>query len=149
MPAFGLDRRLWRSASALLVRVSCRQRQAGRDWIGSDTKKGDCDDNEEARKIGMAAISRRRVQALGSKRGGNRGCLEAEWLPLIGISYDPNDDIVEVALEGLDHLIPKPREIYLENGGAALASIEIVDADGVKQIIKLKDQLMLPPPGSR
>ena len=34
--------------------------------------------------------------------------VEAEWLPLLGIAYDPNDDIVEVALEGLDHLIPKP-----------------------------------------
>jgi hypothetical protein len=38
--------------------------------------------------------------------------VEAEWLPLVGIEYDPKDDLVEVALEGLDHLIPKPREIY-------------------------------------
>jgi hypothetical protein len=30
--------------------------------------------------------------------------VEADWLPLLGIAYDPNDDIVEVALEGLDHL---------------------------------------------
>jgi Family of unknown function (DUF5335) len=72
--------------------------------------------------------------------------LQAEWLPLIGITYDPKDDIVEVALEGLDHMIHRPREIYLEDGGATLGSIEIVDADGVKQIIKLKDRLLLPAP---
>jgi hypothetical protein len=72
--------------------------------------------------------------------------VQAEWLPLIGITYDPKDDIVEVALEGIDHMIPKPREIYLDNGSGKLSSIEIVDADGVKQIIKLKDQLLLPPP---
>jgi hypothetical protein len=72
--------------------------------------------------------------------------VQAEWLPLIGITYDPNDDIVEVALEGIDHMIAKPREIYLDNGSGTLSSIEIVDADGVRQIIKLKDQLMLPPP---
>ena len=24
--------------------------------------------------------------------------VEAEWLPLLGITYDPNDDVVEVAL---------------------------------------------------
>jgi hypothetical protein len=30
--------------------------------------------------------------------------VEAEWLPLHGITYDPNDDLVEVALEGLDHI---------------------------------------------
>jgi hypothetical protein len=70
--------------------------------------------------------------------------VQAQWLPLLGITYDPNDDLVEVALEGLDHMIRKPREIYVENGGSALASVEIVDADGVKQIVKLRDQLALP-----
>jgi hypothetical protein len=73
--------------------------------------------------------------------------VQAEWLPLIGITYDPNDDIVEVALEGIDHMIPKPREIYLDIGSGILSSIEVVDADGVRQIIKLKDELLLPPPG--
>jgi hypothetical protein len=70
----------------------------------------------------------------------------AEWLPLLGISYDPRDDIVEVALDGVDHLIRGPREIYLENGAEALTSIEIVDANDAKQIVKLKDKLMLPAP---
>ena len=42
--------------------------------------------------------------------------VEAEWLPLHGITYDPNDDLVEVALEGLDHMIRKPREIYPRTG---------------------------------
>jgi len=72
--------------------------------------------------------------------------VQAEWLPLLGISYDPNDDLVEVALDGLDHMIPHPREIYLDDGARALTSIEIVDSAGVKQIVKLKDQLALPPP---
>jgi hypothetical protein len=35
--------------------------------------------------------------------------IEAEWLPLLGISYDPKNDIIEIALEGVDHLIHKPR----------------------------------------
>ena len=34
--------------------------------------------------------------------------IAAEWLPIIGITYDPGDDIVEVALEGLDHIISRP-----------------------------------------
>jgi hypothetical protein len=72
--------------------------------------------------------------------------VEAEWLPLLGLAYDPNDDIVEVALEGLDHMIPKPRELYIDNGIGSLSSLEIIDADGVKQIVKLRDPLMLPPP---
>ena len=44
-------------------------------------------------------------------------------------------------------LIHKPRELYIDNGIGSLSSLEIVDADGVKQIVKLKDPLMLPPPG--
>jgi Family of unknown function (DUF5335) len=71
---------------------------------------------------------------------------QAEWLPLIGIAYDPRDDAVEIALDGLDHMIRKPREIYLDDAAAGLTSLEIVDADGVRQIVKLKDQLMLPAP---
>ena len=72
--------------------------------------------------------------------------VEAEWLPLLGLAYDPNDDIVEVALDGLDHMIPRPRELYIDNGIGSLSSLEIIDADGVKQIVKLRDPLMLPPP---
>ena len=71
---------------------------------------------------------------------------QAEWLPLLGISYDPRDDAVEIALDGHDHMIRKPREIYMDDGAAGLTSLEIVDADGVRQIVKLKDQLMLPSP---
>ena len=70
--------------------------------------------------------------------------VQAEWLPLIGVTYDPKDDIVEVALEGLDHMIHRPREIYVEDSAGTLTSIEIVDADGVKQIVRFKDQLLLP-----
>jgi len=71
--------------------------------------------------------------------------IQAEWVPLLGVAYDPRDNALEVALDGLDHMIHKPREIYVDDGAAGLTSLEIVDADGVRQIIKLKDQLKLPP----
>jgi hypothetical protein len=70
--------------------------------------------------------------------------VQAEWLPLIGISYDPNDDIVEVGLEGLDHLISKPREIYVEDGAEGIVALEIVDADNERQIVRLRDPIALP-----
>src|SRR3977135_125098 len=69
--------------------------------------------------------------------------VEVEWLPLLGLVYDPKDDLVEVALDGVDHMIVKPREIYLDELGG-LMSIEIIDAEGTKQIIKLRDPLTLP-----
>jgi hypothetical protein len=72
--------------------------------------------------------------------------IEAQWLPLLGISYDPKNDIIEIALEGVDHLIHKPREIYVEQEGLELSSLEVIDAEGVRQIVVLRDPMMLPAP---
>jgi hypothetical protein len=72
--------------------------------------------------------------------------VEAEWLPLLGLTYDRKNDVLDVALEGLDHLIPKPREIFVEDGGIGLASVAIIDAEGVRQIVKLRDPMALPAP---
>jgi uncharacterized protein DUF5335 len=66
--------------------------------------------------------------------------VETEWVSLHGITYDPKDDLVEVAVEGLNHMIRKPREIYVESEAGALASLEIVDADGVKQVVRLRQR---------
>ena len=72
----------------------------------------------------------------------------AEWLTLFGITYDPKDDIVEIALDGVDHLITKPQEVYVDEGPLGVSSVEIIDAAGVRQIIKLRDPLMLPAPSA-
>ncbi len=72
--------------------------------------------------------------------------VEAEWLRLLGLTYDPKDDLLDVALDGLDHLIQKPREIYVEDGGVGLASLAVVDAEGARHIIKLRDPMALPRP---
>jgi hypothetical protein len=72
--------------------------------------------------------------------------IEAEWLPLLGITYDPKDDLIEVALEGVDHLVPRPREVWVETEGLDLSSIEVIDSNGVRQIVMLRDPLMLPAP---
>jgi len=50
--------------------------------------------------------------------------IEAEWAPLIGITYDQKNDLIEVALEGVDHLINRPHEVWVEAEGQNLSSIE-------------------------
>src|SRR6202051_3098735 len=72
--------------------------------------------------------------------------IEVEWLPLLGISYDPKDNVIQIALEGVEHLIYKPREMYVEEEGLELSSLEVIDAEGTRQIIVLKDPMMLPAP---
>jgi Family of unknown function (DUF5335) len=71
--------------------------------------------------------------------------VEAEWLLFFGITYDPKDDIVEIALDGIDHVIEKPREAYVD-GDNGFFSMEIVDVNGAHQIVKLREPLMLPRP---
>ncbi len=70
--------------------------------------------------------------------------IEAEWVPLIGITYDHKSDVLEVALEGLDHMIGKPTEIWVDQAGPELMSVEAVDKEGFRHIIKLHDPLLLP-----
>jgi hypothetical protein len=70
--------------------------------------------------------------------------IQAEWLPLIGIVYDHKDDLIEVALEGLDHMILHPKEVFVDQEAVLLKSMEVIDADDHRQIIRLRDPLMLP-----
>jgi nucleotide-binding universal stress UspA family protein len=72
----------------------------------------------------------------------------AKWLPLFGITYDAKGDLLEIAMEGFDHLIHKPTEIVIDDGPSGLGRMEIVDSDRRRQIVKLMEPLLLPPPGS-
>lgn len=70
----------------------------------------------------------------------------AEWLPLIGVTYDRKSDAVDLALDGIDHLIFHPREIYLDTDADELLSIAVVDGEGKEQIIRFREPLVLPAP---
>ncbi len=72
--------------------------------------------------------------------------IKVEWAPLIGITYDSKDDLIEIALEELDHLIRSPREVFIDFGVGGIVAIAIDDGDGNRQIVKLKDPLALPAP---
>lgn len=69
--------------------------------------------------------------------------IEAEWLPLQGITYDPKSDVVELLFEGLDHLIQRPQNVFIDYGSTGLQSIAVIDGDNNTQVIKLRDPLML------
>ncbi len=72
--------------------------------------------------------------------------IEAEWVPLTGLTYDPKDDLFEVVTEALDHLIQRPQEIYVQYDSDGLHSVEVIDADGNRHIVQLKSPLALPEP---
>jgi hypothetical protein len=73
--------------------------------------------------------------------------IEAEWVPLIGVSYDHRSDLIEIALEGHDHLIRSPRKLSIDYAvGQLAAALEIVDGDETRQIVRFRNPLALPAP---
>src|SRR5215471_12246469 len=57
----------------------------------------------------------------------------AEWIPMLGITYDSQDDLLDVALDRSNHLIRHPKEILIEDDSSGLRSVAVVDADGARQ----------------
>ncbi|MGO4573956.1 DUF5335 domain-containing protein [Microvirga sp. 2TAF3] len=94
--------------------------------------------------MSKALLGKRAEVLIASHSLGNQ--VEAKWLPLLGIVYDGKDDMIEVALDGLDHMIRQPSELYVENEATGLTSLQIISADGTQQIITFRDPLMLPSP---
>jgi hypothetical protein len=75
------------------------------------------------------------------------GCqVEAHRLPMLGMSYDPRNDVLELLIGDLDHLIRSPRELYFDDALLGSMVLQIVDADGVRQIVTFRYPLMLPSP---
>jgi hypothetical protein len=70
------------------------------------------------------------------------------WLPVIGIAYDPAKDELKIMLDGVDHLVFQPMEMYLDLGFGGVQSLGILDKDNAWQIVLLRDPLMLPRPAA-
>ncbi|MES2263257.1 MAG: DUF5335 family protein [Pseudomonadota bacterium] len=64
--------------------------------------------------------------------------IAAEWLPLLGISYDPKGDVLAIAVEGLDHLVRKPDTIFVDVEQGRLTSMDVTDSEQVRHIVKLR-----------
>src|SRR5262249_5203089 len=69
---------------------------------------------------------------------------EVEGLPLLGIVYDERADSFEIALAGLDHIVPPPREFYVDEGPDGVSTLAVTDDSGTRQIIRLREPLTLP-----
>jgi hypothetical protein len=75
--------------------------------------------------------------------------IAAEWVPMLGITYDSKDDLLDVALDRYDHLIRHPKQIVVNEEQGGVASVAVVDADETTQIVRMKQPLMLPVPDIR
>jgi hypothetical protein len=77
----------------------------------------------------------------------------AERLPLLGITYDTKDDLVDISLGGgkqLNHLVRHPNQIEIADDVDGVRSIAVTSADGTVHVLRLSNPLRLPQaaPGS-
>lgn len=70
--------------------------------------------------------------------------VESEDSALLGISYDVNDEVLEIATPSLSHRVEHPQDIYVREEAGRLSSIELVTKDGTKQIVELRPLPSLP-----
>ena len=48
--------------------------------------------------------------------------IEVRWVPIIGLAYDPSGDMLEIMLEGIEHIVQHPREAGVAVGTASMAA---------------------------
>jgi hypothetical protein len=72
--------------------------------------------------------------------------IEARWVPIVGLTYDFKNNLFVIILDGVEHLVFRPRELYVEFQLGGIANLGILDDSSTWQIVVLRDPLMLPAP---
>ncbi len=74
--------------------------------------------------------------------------VETDGLTLIGMTYDPHDDAIYLAVEGkdaqhLEHVIRSPQEVYVDIGSVGISQVVVIEPKGGRQFVKLRQPLSL------
>jgi hypothetical protein len=86
------------------------------------------------------------VEVLGADSGDQ---FEAEGAKIFGITFDPRENSVEFELEGGDHRIINPKEVWVaEEPDGFVTAIEVVRDDGTREIARVKRGALASPPSS-
>jgi hypothetical protein len=64
---------------------------------------------------------------------------EAEGAKIFGVTFDPKENAVEFELEGGDHRIINPKEVWIaEEPDGFIKAIEVVRDDGTREVARVK-----------
>lgn len=75
------------------------------------------------------------LEVVGAEIGDQR---EISWQPLNGFSHDVVKDRIDIFTENLGHSISHPKEVFVQEKAGIAESIEIIDEDDNKQILKFR-----------
>lgn len=70
--------------------------------------------------------------------------IEEAWIPLIGLSYDPKEEILFVHTEQFERAIHNPKEVVaLHDAGMHVRSISIKDAEGNVNTVNFRAPILI------
>src|SRR5262245_34361057 len=92
--------------------------------------------------LSKTMIGKRAEIEVASRRVGDQ--IVARWLPLQGLVYEPKKDTIEILLDGLEHMVHGPRQLFVEEPRFSCATFGVIDRTGALRIIRLRDPLLLP-----
>lgn len=55
--------------------------------------------------------------------------------PLLGATYEPRENTLEISVNGMTHVVEKPREISVQDDDGEILAIEVVDMGDRHQIM--------------
>ncbi|SDF72603.1 hypothetical protein SAMN05216241_102145 [Limimonas halophila] len=70
--------------------------------------------------------------------------IEANWIELTGITYEPGSDTLYITGPDLDHIIRQPKTVDVVEGAGGLETVHVRRSDDTDEIIRLSEPLMLP-----
>lgn len=76
---------------------------------------------------------------------GSDGDPQARGERLLGVSYDPETELVTIRTAEHDHHLPKPQMIYVFESSDSLVRMELLLADGSRHHLELNRPLAMPP----
>jgi hypothetical protein len=74
--------------------------------------------------------------------------VEAEWVRIFSVNYDHKDDIIVISLEGLEHIIHRPKTIFIDESDGQVTSLEIIDVAEAHHLVLLRKPLAQPAPAA-
>jgi hypothetical protein len=72
--------------------------------------------------------------------------VEAQWIGLTDLSYDPKSAAIYIGTDQVHHRIERPQEVWVREGPDGLEAIEVLRPDGTQEIVRLAGPLLLPGP---
>ena len=65
-----------------------------------------------------------------------------------GATYDPRSEALEIALDGVDHLVFHPSEVWVvEEENGFVSAMEVVREDGTREVVRFQSVGVIPTSG--